>query len=53
MRKADAAWAAAAGAASVGDWMSFYADDAIVLLPHEQLASGKELIRQTVGLGGG
>jgi len=49
VRKADAAWAAAAGAASVGDWMSFYADDAIVLLPHEQLASGKELIRQTVG----
>jgi len=48
VRKADAAWAAAAGAASVGGWMSFYADDAIVLLPHEELASGKELVRQTV-----
>jgi ketosteroid isomerase-like protein len=48
VRKADAAWAAAAGAASIGHWMSFYADDAIVLLPHEQVASGKELIRETV-----
>jgi ketosteroid isomerase-like protein len=48
VRKADADWAAAAGAASVGDWMSFYAADAIVLLPNEQLASGKEPVRQTV-----
>jgi ketosteroid isomerase-like protein len=48
VRKADAAWAAAAGAARVGVWMSFYADDALVLLPNEELASGKELVRQTV-----
>jgi ketosteroid isomerase-like protein len=48
VRKADADWAAAAGAASVGDWLSFYAADAIVLLPNEPLASGKEPVRQTV-----
>jgi ketosteroid isomerase-like protein len=48
LRKADADWAAAAAVASVGDWLSFYAGDAIVLLPNDQLASGKELVRQTV-----
>jgi ketosteroid isomerase-like protein len=48
VRKADEDWAAAARAASVDEWMSFYAADAIVLLPNEQLASSKELIRQTV-----
>jgi hypothetical protein len=47
-RKADADWAGAASAASVDAWMSFYAADAIVLLPNDQLASGKELVRQTV-----
>jgi ketosteroid isomerase-like protein len=48
VRKADADWAAAARAASVDAWMSFYAANAIVLLPNDQLASGKELARQTV-----
>lgn len=48
VRKADADWAAAAGAASLGDWMSFYAADAIVLLPNDRLASGTELVRQSV-----
>jgi ketosteroid isomerase-like protein len=48
VRSADADWAAAANAASVGAWMSFYAANAIVLLPNDQLASGKELVRQTV-----
>ncbi len=48
VRKADADWAAAAGAASAGDWMSFYAADAIVLLPNDRLASGTELVRQSV-----
>ncbi len=48
VRKADEDWAAAAGAASVDKWMSFYAADAIVLLPNDQLAGSKELIRQTV-----
>jgi ketosteroid isomerase-like protein len=48
VRKADEDWAAAARAASVNEWLSFYASDAIVLLPNDQLASSKELIRQTV-----
>jgi ketosteroid isomerase-like protein len=48
VRKADEDWAAAASAASIGDWMSFYAANAIVLLPNDQLASGKELIHHTV-----
>lgn len=48
VRKADADWAAAASSHSVDAWMSFYAADAIVLLPDDQLASGRELVRQTV-----
>jgi ketosteroid isomerase-like protein len=47
-RKADADWAAAAGTRSVDAWMSFYAADAIVLLPNDGLASGKEMVRHTV-----
>jgi ketosteroid isomerase-like protein len=47
-RKADADWAAAASTANLDAWMSFYAADAIVLLPNDQLASGKELLRHTV-----
>ena len=38
----------AAGTAGVDAWMVFYASDAIVLLPKGQLASGKELVRQSV-----
>jgi len=48
VRKAEADWAAAGGAANVGAWMSFYAADAIVLLPNDQLANGKELVHQAV-----
>src|ERR1700681_3425522 len=48
VRKADADWAAAASTASVDAWMAFYATDAVVLLPNDQLASGKELLRHTV-----
>jgi ketosteroid isomerase-like protein len=48
VRKADADWAAAAAVGSVGDWLSFYDADAIILLPNDNLASGKELVRQTV-----
>jgi ketosteroid isomerase-like protein len=48
VRKADADWAATTSTASANAWMSFYAADAIVLLPHDQIASGTELIRQTV-----
>jgi ketosteroid isomerase-like protein len=48
VRQADADWAAAAGTAGVEAWMVFYTADAIVLLPRGQLASGKELVRQSV-----
>jgi len=48
VRKSDADWAAAASTASVDAWMAFYAADAIVLLPDDQLASGKELLRHAV-----
>jgi ketosteroid isomerase-like protein len=48
VRKADADWAAAASTASVDAWMAFYAADAVVLLPNDELASGKELLRHTV-----
>jgi len=48
VRKADADWAAAARTAGVDAWMAFYAADAVVLLPKDQLASGKEGLRQSV-----
>jgi ketosteroid isomerase-like protein len=46
VRKADADWAA--DSASVDAWMAFYAADAVVLLPNDQLASDKELLRRSV-----
>jgi ketosteroid isomerase-like protein len=48
VRKADADWAAAASSGSVDAWTAFYAADAIVRLPNDRLASGKELLRQAV-----
>ena len=48
VRKTDADWAAAARTASVDAWMAFYAADAVVLLPNDQLASDKELVRHSV-----
>ena len=48
VRKADADWTAVASTRSVDAWMSFYAADAIVRLPQDQLASGKESVRQAV-----
>jgi ketosteroid isomerase-like protein len=48
VRKADADWLAAASTASVGAWTSFYSSDAIVLLPNDQLATGKSAVRQSV-----
>jgi ketosteroid isomerase-like protein len=48
VRKADADWADAARISNVDAWMSFYAVDAIVVLPKDQLASGKELARRAV-----
>jgi ketosteroid isomerase-like protein len=48
VRKADADWTAAASTHGVDAWMSFYAADAIARLPHEPLASGKDIVRQAV-----
>ena len=48
VRKADAAWSAAAGTSNVDAWMAFYGADAIVRLPNEPLASGKEIVRHAV-----
>ena len=48
VRKADAEWAAAASTGGVDAWMAFYGADAIVLLPNEPLANGKELVRRSV-----
>jgi ketosteroid isomerase-like protein len=48
VRKADADWAAAARTASVEAWMAFYTADAVILLPNDQLASDKELVRHSV-----
>jgi ketosteroid isomerase-like protein len=48
VRQADADWAAVARTASVDAWMAFYAADALVLLPNDQLASGMELVRSSV-----
>jgi ketosteroid isomerase-like protein len=47
VRKADAEWAAAASTAGVEAWMAHYGADVIVLLPNEQLANGKELVRRS------
>jgi ketosteroid isomerase-like protein len=48
VRKTDADWAAAARTASVDAWMAFYAADAVILLPNDQLASDKEIVRHSV-----
>jgi ketosteroid isomerase-like protein len=48
VRKADADWAEAARTASVEAWMAFYAADAVILMPNDQLISDKELIRHSV-----
>ncbi len=48
VRQADADWAAAASTAGVDAWVAHYGADAIVLLPDDQLANGKELVRRSV-----
>ena len=48
VRKADADWAMAARTFNVDTWMSFYAVDAIVVFPNDQIASGKEFARRAV-----
>jgi len=47
-RKADADWSAEALDPSVDAWMSFYANDAIVLLPQGRVASGTASVREAV-----
>lgn len=44
VHKADADWAAIASN-GVEAWMSFYAADAIVLLPNDQIANGTDVVR--------
>jgi ketosteroid isomerase-like protein len=48
VRKADADWAAAMAGNGVEAWMSFYAEDVIVLLPNDQPAEGTDLVRRGV-----
>jgi len=48
VRRADSAWVAAASTRNVDAWLASYAADAIVLLPHEQLTSGQDLVRASV-----
>jgi ketosteroid isomerase-like protein len=48
VRKADGEWAASAAIGSVGDWLSFYDADAIILLPNDAVAGSKEQARQAV-----
>lgn len=45
LRKLDAEWAQTK---SVDGWLSFYADDAIVLPPNDKAAHGKEAARKSV-----
>jgi ketosteroid isomerase-like protein len=47
-RKADAEWTTAAHELNIDAWLSFYALDAIVLLPQGRPASGTESVRQAV-----
>ncbi len=48
VRKADADWSAAARTVNVEAWMAFYAADAVIRLPNDRLASGKEVLRYSV-----
>jgi uncharacterized protein (TIGR02246 family) len=49
IRKLDAEWVKAGQAKSVDGWVSFYADDAVVLPPNEKMAASKEAIRKSIG----
>ena len=48
IRQADIAWAKAGAAIDFEEIMSYYADDAILLLPNVSKASGKEAIREAL-----
>lgn len=50
IRRADADWAAALLGAGADAWLDFYASDAIVVLPGEPLASGRNYVRDAVTL---
>jgi uncharacterized protein (TIGR02246 family) len=47
IREADAAWAKAAAAKDVEAYLSFFADDALVLLANGPILTGKESIRKS------
>ena len=49
VRKVDADWATAAQTKQVDAWVAFYSDDAVVLPPNEQAATGKDTIHKTIG----
>ena len=48
VRRADAAWAAAAGTGNIDAWMAYTTADAILLLPAQPLASGTDAVRSAV-----
>ncbi len=48
VRKADAAWSAAASTGNVDAWMAFLSADAIVHLPYGHLTSGVDPVRRAV-----
>jgi uncharacterized protein (TIGR02246 family) len=49
VRQADENWSKAAQSKKVDDWVAFYSDDAVLLPPNEQKASGKEGVRKEIG----
>ena len=49
VRQADENWSKAAQSKKVDDWVAFYSDDAVLLPPNEQKASGKEGARKEIG----
>ena len=49
VRKADADWATAGQSKQVDAWVAYYSDDAVVLPPNEQEATGKDNIHKAIG----
>ena len=48
LQQLDVEWSKAAAARSVDGWMSFYADDAVVLPPNDTIADSKEKIHASM-----
>src|SRR5262245_24602406 len=46
LKNIDAEWSKAAAAKDVDKTVSYYADDAIALPPHDQIATGKDAIKK-------